>query len=202
MNIAFITTLAQHVDNDVKYNEREKQYMYSMARIFSYNYPVYGVVSETHNDLNFKPKQFFPFEKLLEIDSTHSNMSKSQKEFNSIKLLLNYIDLDNNTWIVKVSGRYLIYNDIFMETVKNSSNETKAIVRLCDNDTQMYTFLFALRFKFFKDFFMNYDLPNHINLEKITLLYIQNTLKENEIKYIDNLGIICNIADSNDFNYY
>jgi hypothetical protein len=55
MSIIFVTTLAQHLDDDTKYNEREKQYMYSMARIFSYNLPVYGVVSETHNNSEFKP---------------------------------------------------------------------------------------------------------------------------------------------------
>ena len=43
MSIVFITTLAQHVNNDTKYKEREIQYMYSMARIFSYKLPVYGV---------------------------------------------------------------------------------------------------------------------------------------------------------------
>jgi hypothetical protein len=202
MSIAFITTMAQHVNNDEKYNEREKQYMYSMARIFSYKLPVYCVLSETHNDEEFKPKVFFPFQKLLEIDSLDKNMTKSQKEFYSIKSLLNYIDLDDNTWIVKVSGRYMIYNDEFIEFVKKSSNNIKAIIKTCDNDTQMYTFLFALRFKYFKDFFINYNLPNDMNLEKIILFYIEKKLEKTHINYINNLGIFSNIDDSNEFTYF
>jgi hypothetical protein len=202
MSIVFITTLAQHLDNDEKYNEREKQYMYSMARIFSYNLPVYGVVSETHSNPEFKPKIFFPFEKLLEIKSLDKNMTKSQKEFYSIKTLLKYIDLDDNSWIIKISGRYMIYNDSFIETIKKTSDSIKAVIRTCDYDTQMYSFLFALRFKYFKDFFLNYNLGNDNNLEKIILFYINNELNDNEIKYIDNLGVFSNIADCNEFTYF
>jgi hypothetical protein len=197
-----ITSLAQHIDNDEKYKEREKQYMYSMARIFSYNLPVYGVVSETHNNSEFKPKNFFLFEKLVDIPSTDNNMTKSQKEFYSIKTLLHNINLDDNTWVIKVSGRYLIYNDVFINSVKNSSDNIKGVIRLCDNDTQMYTFLFALRFKYFKDFFYNNDLPNNINLERIMLLYIQNMINKEDIKMVDDLGVICNIADCNIFRYF
>jgi len=197
-----ITSLAQYINNNEIYNEREKQYMYSMARIFSYKLPVYGVVSETHNDCNWLPKNFFPFEKLLQIYSTDTELNKSQKEFYSIKALLDNINVDDNTWVIKVSGRYLIYNDNFIDYVKNSSDNVKAVIRLCDNDTQMYTFLFALKFKYFKDFFCNIDLPNNINLERVMLLYIKNMINENDIKMVDELGVFCNIADCNMYTYF
>jgi hypothetical protein len=202
MSVVFLTTLAQHLEDDSKYNEREKQYMYSMARIFSYNLPVYGVISETYNDSNFKPKNFFKFEKLLDIHITDKNFTKSQKEFYSIRALLEHIELDDNTWIIKISGRYLIYNNTFMETIKNADKSVKAVLKTCDGDTQMYTFLFALRFKYFKEFFMNYNLPNNINLEKVSLFYIQNTFHDNEIRYINNLGVFCNIADCEQYTYF
>jgi len=201
MSIIFITSLAQHLDDDEKYELREKQTMYSLSRIFSYKLPVYGVISETYNDINWLPKQFFPFEKLLEIVSTEKNMNKSQKEFYSLKTLLFHLNLDDDTWVIKVSGRYMIYNDTFVDIVKKSPDNIKAIVRTCDNDTQMYTFLFALRFKYFKDFFTNI-LPDNINLEKILFLYLQHNLSDEEIKFVDNLGIICNIADCNVFSYF
>ena len=197
-----ITSLAQYINNNEIYNEREKQYMYSMARIFSYKLPVYGVVSETHNDCNWLPKNFFPFEKLLQIYSTDTELNKSQKEFYSIKALLDNINVDDNTWVIKVSGRYLIYNDNFIDYVKNSSDNVKAVIRLCDNDTQMYTFLFALRFKYFKDFFINNNLSNNINLERVMLLYIKNMINENDIKMVDELGVFCNIADCNMYTYF
>lgn len=196
-----ITSLAQYINNNEIYNEREKQYMYSMARIFSYKLPVYGVVSETHNDCNWLPKNFFPFEKLLQIYSTDTELNKSQKEFYSIKELLQYINVDDNTWIIKVSGRYLIYNDNFINNIKESSENIKAVIKKCDNDTQMYTFLFALRFKYFKQFFYN-NLPNNINLERAILIYIETILKEEEIKMVDDLGILCNIADCNMYTYF
>ena len=202
MSIVFITSLAQHLDNDEKYELREKQTMYSLSRIFSYKLPVYGVISETHNDNNWLPKQFFPFEKLLEIVSTEKNMNKSQKEFYSIKTLVYNMNLNDNTWVIKVSGRYMIYNDTFVDIVKKCPDNIKAVVRTCDNNTQMYTFLFALRFKYFKEFFINIQIPNNINIEMLTLLYIQHIFSSNEIKYINELGIFCNIADENKFSYF
>ena len=197
-----VTTMAQHVDDDKKYDEREKQYMYTMARIFSYKFPVYCVISETHDNPEFKPKQFFPFMKLLEIESLDKNMTKSQKEFNSIKLLLSDVNLDNNSWVIKVSGRYMIYDDMFIDSVKEQPESIKAVIRTCDSDTQMYTFLFALRFRYFKDFFVNNNLPDSINLERIMLLYIENVLHHDEIKYVNDLGIFCNIADCNVYTYF
>ena len=202
MSIVFFTTLAQHIENEEKYKEREKQYIYSLSRIFSYKLPVYGILSETHNDNNWLPRNIFPYTELLEIVSTEKEMNKSQKEFYSLKTLLYTINLNENTWIIKVSGRYMIIDDSFFNIVKSSNHNIKAIIRTCDNHTQMYTFLFALRFKFFKDFFLNFNLPNNINLEKILLLYIQTVIQENDIIFLNHLGIFSNIADTNNFEYF
>ena len=94
------------------------------------------------------------------------------------------------------------YNDKFIDYLKESSENIKAVIKLCDNNTQMYTFLFAVRFKYFKDFFINNNLPNNINLERVTLLYIQNMINKEDIKIVDDLGIFCNIADCNMFTYF
>lgn len=205
MSIHFIATLAQHVENDINYHTREKQYMYALSRIFSYNFPVYGVVSEISGNIDFIPTHFYPFSGLLQIPSTKEvfgQTTKSQKEFYSIQALLNNISLDDNSWIIKVSGRYMIYNDNFINIVKNCNNTIKAVIKKCDNDTQMYTFLFALRFKYFKDFFTKYTLTNQFNLEKIILVYIESIFKEKEILNIDQLGVICDIANCNVFTYF
>jgi hypothetical protein len=202
MSIVFFTTLAQHIENEEKYKEREKQYIYSLSRIFSYKLPVYGILSETHNDKNWLPRNIFPYTELLEIVCTEKEKNKSQKEFYSLKTHIYNMNLNENTWIIKVSGRYMIIDDSFVNIVKSSKENIKAIIRTCDNDTQMYTFLFALRFKFFKDFFVNFNLPNNINLEKILLLYIQSVIQENDILFLNHLGIFCNIADTNNFEYF
>jgi hypothetical protein len=205
MSIIFIATLAQHIDNNTIYNEREKQYMYSLSRIFSYKLPVYGIVSETYNNSEFKPKTYFPYTQIIEIPSTKSifgELTKSQKEFFSLKILLNNFNLDDNTWVIKISGRYLLINDNFINEVKSASSHINAIIKTCDSDTQMYTFLFALRFKYFKQFFVNFNLPSNVNIEKAMLIYIQSIFKQNEINLIDNLGVFCNIADTNNYEYF
>ena len=205
MSIHFITTLAQHVENDQNYEAREKQYMYSLSRIFSYKLPVYGVLSEI-SEKQFLPKDFYPFAKLLKLHSTTelfgAQITKSQKEFYSIKSLLTFLNLKDDDWIIKVSGRYMVYNDNLMNILKTVDSNKKAVIRTCDNDTQMYTFLFALRFKYFKDFFTNYDLSDKFNLEMVMLHYICSNINNNDIQYVDDLGILCNIADCNVFTYF
>jgi len=205
MSIVFITTLAQHVDNDEKYKEREKQYMYSLSRIFSYKLPVYAVLSETYNGEEFKPMKYFPFKQVVEIPSTRNtfgSLSKSQKEFYSLKTALNDISMPDDTWVIKVSGRYMIIDDSFMNTVTSASDSIKAIIRTCDDDTQMFTFLYALRFKYFKEFFIENDLSNNINLERVTFLNIINSFNKEEILMIDRLGIFCNVADTDIYHYF
>ena len=205
MSTVFIATLAQHVDKDEKYKEREKQYMYSLSRIFSYKLPVYGVLSETYNDKEFRPKTYFPFKQVVEIPSTlemFGFLTKSQKEFYSLKTALNDINMSDDTWVIKVSGRYMIIDDSFVNTVRSASDSIKAIIRTCDDETQMYTFLYALRFKYFKEFFIENDLSNNINLERVTFLNIIHSFSREEILMIDRLGIFCNVADTDIYHYF
>ena len=205
MSTVFIATLAQHLDNDEKYKEREKQYMYSLSRIFSYKLPVYGVLSETYNDKEFRPMKYFPFKQVVEISSTHDTfgfLTKSQKEFYSLKTALNDINISDDTWVIKVSGRYMIIDDSFVNTVRTASDSIKAIIRTCDDETQMYTFLYALRFKYFKEFFIKNDLSNNINLERVTFLNIINSFSREEILMVDRLGIFCNVADTDIYHYF
>ena len=181
--------------------ERYIEYMLSLHKIFSYGYPVYGVVSEHIKGKDNTPFSQLPFKQLTLIEKgTLDTFNKSTREFISIKSLLDemyYLDIDDSTFIIKASGRYLILDDSFASLVKSNqlNPNVNSIVRLCDNDTQQYTFLYALRYKYFKAFYNQSInmLQYGKNIEQATLEFLHaNNLFETTLK-VDRLGILTNI---------
>ena len=74
--------------------ERYIEYMLSLHTIFSYGFPVYGVVSEHIKDKDNTPFSQLPFKKLTFIERGHLDIfNKSSREFISIKCLLDEIHL-------------------------------------------------------------------------------------------------------------
>lgn len=190
--------------------ERYIEYMLSLHKIFSYGLKVYGVVSEYSQNKDTPPFSIFPFETLKYIPAgALDSLNKSPREFVSIKCLLeemNSLNIDDSTFIIKASGRYLILNDSFIELVRKSQTNSNinSIIRLCDDGTQQYTFLYALRYKYFKAFYeQGLDaVPNGKNIERSTLEFLYKAgLFETTMK-LDNLGILTNINGEGIFKVY
>ena len=185
--------------------ERNIEYTLCLHRIFSFGLPAYAVVSELDGS---EPGPFLSlasrFSNLITLrKGVLDGLNKSQKEFASIKALLDTMDLDNE-FIIKVSGRYLLLNDSFVDTVKSAekASNINAIVRLCDNDTQQYTFLYAMRFKYFKEFYQTTVLPPGKNIERAILEFIHaRGLYETTLK-VSELGILTNINGEGGFKIF
>lgn len=185
--------------------ERNIEYTLCLHRIFSFGLPAYAVVSEWDGS---EPGPFLSlasrFSNLITLrKGVLDGLNKSQKEFASIKTLLDTMDLDNE-FIIKVSGRYLLLNNAFVETVKSAekASNINAIVRLCDNDTQQYTFLYAMRFKYFKEFYKTTVLPPGKNIERAILEFIHaRGLYETTLK-VSELGILTNINGEGGFKIF
>jgi hypothetical protein len=186
--------------------ERNIEYTLCLHRIFSFGLPTYGVLSEWEGS---EPGPFLSlasrFSNLVTLrKGVLDGLNKSQKEFVSIKNLLDTMDLDDDEFIIKVSGRYLLLNDSFVNLVKSAENASNinAIVRLCDNDTQQYTFLYAMRFKYFKEFYQTTVLPPWKNIERAVLEFIHaKGLYETTLK-VSELGILTNINGEGDFKIF
>ena len=190
--------------------ERYIEYMLSLHKIFSYGFPVYGVVSEHEKGKDNTPFSQLPFKWLTLIERGNLDaFNKSPREFISIKCLLDemqHFNIDDSTFIIKASGRYLILDDSFVSLVKSNqlNPNVNSIIRLCDNDKQQYTFLYALRYKYFKAFYnqgLN-TVPNGKNIEKATLEFLHaNNLFETTLK-LDRLGILTNINGEGIFRIF
>lgn len=211
--VALLVTGADNIqrnDSNVR-RERYIEYMLSLHKLFSYNIPVYGVLSECNHSVkeNVPPFEQFPFRILTKIEAGHlNNYTKSQKEFASISKLLHHMkdqEIEDETFIIKCSGRYLIINDLFVATVQKNVNnsDVNAIIKLCDDGVQQYTFLYALRYKYFKKFFeKDVHTLGYKNIEQIALEFlIENDLMKTTI-VVNTLGILTNINNEGLFRIY
>lgn len=190
--------------------ERYIEYMLSLHKIFYYRLKVYGVISEYSGHENTPPFSKFPFEYLVHIQKGVLDIfDKSPREFISIKSLIHEMEslnINENTFVIKVSGRYLILDDTFVETVKKNKDNLKinSIIKLCDNGTQQHTFLYALRYKYFEEFYKQgiHTVPNGKNIERATLEFLYNKGLFETTMTLDNLGILTNINGEGVFKIF
>jgi hypothetical protein len=204
-NIAIIVTGADKIPKCTPLLRRERYIEYSMAlhKIFTYTYPVYGVLSEfdSNDTSDMVPFNKFNFRYVEYINLGKTDASnKSYSEIQSINELLKRIDIDmnDNTFIIKISGRYLILDDSFINTVISRIGlEVPAIVKVTNNN-HIRTFLFALRYKYFKEFYANIK-DKHTSVEYLLYDYlVKNNLLEKSVN-LNKLGILANICNGNEF---
>lgn len=202
----FIITGADHIPNISARRERYVEYMLALHRVFSYGIPVMGVLSEYAPSENTPPFSQFPFKVLKTIQrGALDGLGKSQKEFASIsELLKNVIDVSDDEFIIKASGRYVLVNDSFVNLVKEHETNPRvnAIIRLNTDKTQQYTFLYALRYKYFKQLHSQSMFPSGVNIERVTLDFLKNNGLFDTTLKVDSLGILTNINNENCYNIY
>lgn len=188
-------------DIEKKRDIRNTEYSLCLSRLFSYNFPVYGIISETSS--LHSPFNKFPFTKTHFIPSTYSlgAKTKSQQEFLSIKNFCYSHDFPEDTWIIKLTGRYLLYNDDFVTAVKNADNTVDAVVQICNNNTQIRTFCYAIRWSLVKEYFnkpLEYLGYNCIE----TSIYSFLVEKKVKITNLSTLGIYADINNESTFLYF
>ena len=175
--------------------ERTTEYLYCLSRILSFELPTYAVVSETRNYPYKKVFDMFPFTKKLEIESTSElcASTKSQKEFVSLQQLCRLLDdVDENTIIIKLSGRYLLLKDTFINTVLSADKSIDAVCCTCDNGYQMYTFAYALRLKYVREYLLqDCSILGYENIERHLYMFIQK--KNLSTLFLTKLDILANI---------
>lgn len=197
--------------NEVLLKERFTEYMVSLHKVFSYNKPVYGVLSEYIESLPYTPpfKQFnFNNLVLLSPDKLSMCTTKSQREFMSIKSMLSEMNnLADDTFIIKLSGRYIILKDTIFnisEEIKNNIN-INAIVHLTKEvaPLQQFTFLFALRWKWFKQFYSQpLEELGEKCVERFIIEFFEKNNLQQSILHVDELGVLANIDNQGKYTIY
>jgi hypothetical protein len=210
--IIFLVTGADHVHdcNPIIKKSRYIEYMIALHKIFYYSYPVIGVLSEVDKDHaeDRPPFESFPFQTLITIQHGElDGYNKSIREGISILRLLQEVpSIHNDTFMIKVSGRYVIMDDSFISIVKqHTTNHTiVAVVRSVHNNTGQFTFLYALRYHYMREFYERYlyDVHDTISVEyRIFDFLKEKKLLEHTIM-VDKLGILTNINNEGVFRIF
>lgn len=211
-DIAFFVTGAHSIPgaNDTLLRERYIEYMIALQKVFHYKVPVYGVLSELNPSLNhIPPFREFPFQHLTFLpqqELAHCK-TKSQREFLSIQLLNEQVnDLEDNTFIIKLSGRYIPIDDSFFNLIKGvaSNKQIQGIFRLAETDQPLqYTFFYALRWKWFKKFYQqSLDSLGTKCVEEFILEFYNEEDISNTLVAIPHLGVLAQINNENRFEIF
>ena len=202
-----MVTLAEVETTHPMYPVRRSEYMMCLHKILNYNYPTILIKSETARvDKSCVHELHDRFTDVIDIPSTRELGAgeKSQQEYVSIKQFINTNPpIDDEAWIVKLSGRYMLIDDTFMDEVKNAPPETQGVIKLFEDGNKMYTFCYALRYKWFKSFYKYpVQFMGYLNIERFILecIKIENIFKN--VKKLDRLGIITNVNNENKYQIF
>jgi hypothetical protein len=204
-NIHLLITAADHIKNTDKILRRERyiEYMLSLHRAFSYNLPSFAVISEfkTYTE-NSPPLLNFPFKHIEYIKIGEFQFpEQGQHEMAAIQRLLIYLDnrINDNDFIIKLSGRYCIINNEFIEKVKENKDNLDVDGVLKSDGKGMYFCLFALRYKILKEFI--FQSPSIItkSIEYVMFDWLKSRGIFERCINISSLGVLQNVSNNGTF---
>jgi hypothetical protein len=212
-DIAFFVTGAHAIPNanETLLRERYIEYMIALQKVFHYKVPTFGVLSEVDSSVhNIPPFDHFPFVNLqcLTRERLSHCKTKSQREYQSIQYLnQNVQGLHDDTFIIKLSGRYIPIDDSLVNLVKENVKNTDVQGILCFaknvGHPLQYTFFFALRWKWFQKF---YAQPlEELGMKCVEDFIIEFYLKENLVEkllLVERLGVLTQINNENRFEIF
>lgn len=215
MTIHLIATCAYNIKQLTPENKivRKTEYTIALQKLIHYNLPLSIIISECSKN-NYSSSFFtkLPIEKsltdffLIEDTSTLGATTKSQQEFMSIQHYIHNIKdthkYNDEDWIVKLSGRYIFMSDYFMKIVENMDSKINVVFKMCDPE-QAFTFCFAMRWKYFKEFYsLPLELLGNKNVEKFIVEFVQYSNLANSAINIDKLDILSNINTEDKYKIY
>jgi hypothetical protein len=198
--IYFCVTAAEVNSHDKLYELRKAEYIVCLNTLNSYKLNTIAVCSETKKDTTITNiiKEYLQPEYFKTIQSTNEMgaKTKSQQEFISLQLLIKeFKNIHPNDWVIKISGRYLLINESFINIVKDIDNtDIDFVGKKPSTHPQIYTFLYAIRYKHLQLFLNN-------GLDYLGYSCIENKLYDFlnqykiKCKFIDQLNIFTNIAN-------
>ena len=158
-----------------QYELRKKEYLASLDALFSYNIEPW-IIEAT----NIKQSFFDNLVKNVLYPNVNDPNLKNQgvNEAMSIINCLNLLPFDDEDMVIKLTGRYKLYqNDLLLAIQKHP--ECDAILKWTYNPKQAFTGIFGMKWKYFKQMFLSWDLDNMekgmINFEMMVGDYIQDS---------------------------
>lgn len=131
-------------------------------------------------------------------DNNKFNLNhKGVNELLDIKEIINKYKIQDDDFIIKLTGRYKLLNLNFINLVKNNIDKFDAFVKFFNVCTLKYLYddcvlgLFAIKCKYLKEF--NYNLTKSPECEFAE--YVRKSVEQNRLMEIINLDLECCFAD-------
>lgn len=125
-------------------------------------------------------------------------LHKGANELLDIKEVINRYNIQDDDFIIKLTGRYKMLNSSFINLVKNNMNNYDAFIKFFNVCTLKYMFddcvlgLFSIKCKYIKEF--NYNFIRSPECEFAD--YVRTNINQNKIMEIKQLDLECCFADN------
>ena len=189
-----IVCSAALLDNQFEVREKEYRRCFEILSSYGYTKPyIVEAIKKTGPTFldSISPHVFY---------SQMNNAHLKNKGINEARTLLEGLTafkFDSDQMILKLSGRYHLSSDFFLHFVENNT-DADAIVKV-DPSGQIYTFCFAMKYKYLLDFLQQLDYKdmekNMVNLEQKLADYIKGITHKDKAKVllVDTLHIDAHI---------
>lgn len=176
------------------YEQRKKEYIDS-----------FNILTNFFDKKNIHIVECFSHERIDFLENLNDNVfyTKTNSEFRNkgvkeanglISFIMNSTNqIKEEELIIKQTGRYKFINNNFINTIKNTSYDS--YVKIDQTKIQCFTGLFAIKFKYLKEFLFNLNLQKMedcmINIERELFIYL-NT-KNIKTCTLSEIGLYSNI---------
>lgn len=156
----------------MQFEWRKQEYLESLEKLKSYGYEPWIIeatnVQSTYFD-GLVQHVFYPNQNDLSLNNQGVN------EARSIIPILELLPFDDEDIVVKLTGRYLLYERKFLDTLEENLNYD-AYVKWVTNGQEILCGCFGMKWKYFKHMFSSWDLDimekGMINFERMVAIYL------------------------------
>lgn len=150
--------------------------------------------------------------KIIYTNNNNFDVNKGIKELLDIKYICDNVNINDDDFIIKLTGRYIIKeNSYFTKKLFNKCTlydcfiKTGSIMSRNEKDIQdnfdCYTGLFAIKYKFIKNEINHYlsNYKNHEWIEWIIIAIIHKNIQNNKIKFLKKLDLYLKTVDMKNY---
>ena len=195
-----ITTSINNNYGVINYEHRKKQYINcisSSLKLIENNNKIKPIIVENNGITDTYLNEL----KCDIVYTTNNNNNKLKhkgvNELLDIQFVINKYNIQDNDYIIKLTGRYKILNDYFFNLIINNIDKYDAFIKFFNVCTKKFMYddcvlgLFSIKCKYLKDF--NYKCK--LSPECEFAIFVRNNIENNKIMEIDNLNLECCFAD-------
>lgn len=175
-----------------EFKERRKEYLLSLEALRSYQLEPW-IIEATNVSHSFFDRESTQVLYPKQHDSKYSD--KGINEILSIKACLSKLEFSDDDIVIKITGRYWLYDSLFIDTILQNPGYDVYVKDWKDLDKVVFTGCFAMKWKCFKNYIENIDTEHMHRTGQIVEGVLAEFIKQDSIRTlkIEKIGMIARI---------